>query len=91
MKHAIPGDEGEVSAFATTSAGSDVGARRPAYSDGGPLLIPAGAPTTLCEALVRAAKREGLPITCDVAVHHLHLIDVDIGFFDSLCRVTPKT
>ncbi len=40
-------------------------------------------------ALVRAAKREGLPITCDVAVHHLHLIDVDIGFFDSLCRVTP--
>ena len=40
-------------------------------------------------ALVRAAKREGLPISCDVAVHHLHLIDVDIGYFDSLCRVTP--
>lgn len=40
-------------------------------------------------ALVRAAKREGLPISCDVAVHHIHLIDVDIGFFDSLCRVTP--
>jgi dihydroorotase len=39
--------------------------------------------------LVRAAKREGLPITCDVAVHHLHLIDVDIGFFDSLYRVSP--
>ena len=56
MKHALTGDEGEVSAFAAASAGSDVGARRPAYSDGGPLLIPAGAPTTLCEALVRAAK-----------------------------------
>ena len=39
--------------------------------------------------LVRAAKREGLPISCDVAVHHLHLIDVDIGYFDSLYRVTP--
>lgn len=39
--------------------------------------------------LVRQAKREGLPITCDVAVHHLHLIDVDIGFFDSNLRVDP--
>lgn len=39
--------------------------------------------------LVRAAKREGLPVSCDVAVHHLHLTDVDIGFFDSLCRVIP--
>ena len=24
-------------------------------------------------AMVRAAKREGLPVTCDVSVHHLHL------------------
>ncbi|HWS76044.1 MAG TPA: dihydroorotase [Quisquiliibacterium sp.] len=39
--------------------------------------------------LVRAAKAEGLPITCDVAVHHLHLVDVDIGFFDSHYRVSP--
>jgi dihydroorotase len=39
--------------------------------------------------LVRRAKREGLPVTCDVAVHHLHLIDVDIGFFDSQHRVNP--
>lgn len=39
--------------------------------------------------LVRAARREGLPVTCDVAVHHLHLIDVDIGFFDTSCRVVP--
>lgn len=39
--------------------------------------------------LVRAAKKEGLPITCDVAVHHIHLIDTDIGYFDSLCRVNP--
>jgi dihydroorotase len=40
-------------------------------------------------ALVRAAKREGLPITCDVAVHHLHLSDVDIGWFDANARLVP--
>ena len=39
--------------------------------------------------LVRAAKREGLPVTADVAVHHLHLTDVDIGYFDTSCRVEP--
>ena len=36
-------------------------------------------------ALVRAAKGEGLPVTCDVAIHHLHLSDVDIGYFDAQC------
>ena len=40
-------------------------------------------------ALVRQAKAEGLPVTCDVAVHHLHLTDVDIGFYDSHYRVAP--
>ncbi|HSD42994.1 MAG TPA: dihydroorotase [Burkholderiales bacterium] len=40
-------------------------------------------------AMVRAAKREGLPITCDVAVHHLHLSDMDIGYFDSHAHVVP--
>src|SRR5690606_8314386 len=39
--------------------------------------------------LVRRARAEGLPVSCDVAVHHLHLIDVDIGFFDANCRVDP--
>jgi dihydroorotase len=39
--------------------------------------------------LVRQAKAEGLLITADVAVHHLHLIDIDIGFFDSNYRVLP--
>jgi dihydroorotase len=39
--------------------------------------------------LVRAAKKEGLPVTCDVGVHHVHMIDADIGFFDSNARVTP--
>jgi dihydroorotase len=40
-------------------------------------------------ALVRQAKAEGLPLTADVAVHHLHMIDVDIGYFDARCRVDP--
>jgi dihydroorotase len=40
-------------------------------------------------AMVRAAKRAGLPVTCDVAVHHLHLSDVDIGYFDSRAHVVP--
>jgi dihydroorotase len=40
-------------------------------------------------ALVRAAKREGLPVSCDVGVHHLHLCDVDLGYFDAQCRLDP--
>ena len=40
-------------------------------------------------ALVRAAKAEGLPVTCDVGVHHVHLTDMDIGFFDAQCRIDP--
>ena len=40
-------------------------------------------------AMVRAAKKDGLPVTCDVAAHHLHLCDVDIGWFDAQCRLIP--
>ena len=39
--------------------------------------------------LVRGAKAEGLPITCDVGIHHLHLSDQDLGYFDSHCRLVP--
>jgi dihydroorotase len=39
--------------------------------------------------LVRQAKKEGLPISCDVSINSLHLTDVDIGFFDSRMRVNP--
>jgi dihydroorotase len=39
--------------------------------------------------LVRAAKKEGLPVSCDVGVHHLHMTDADIGFFDPNARLTP--
>ena len=39
--------------------------------------------------LVRAAKAAGLPLTCDVSINSLHLIDVDMGYFDSRARVNP--
>ena len=39
--------------------------------------------------LVRRAKAEGLPVSCDVSVHNLHLIDVDIGYFNAAMRLTP--
>jgi dihydroorotase len=60
------------------------------------LVREAGVPVHLCRLssakgveMVRAAKAEGLPITCDVAVHHLHLCDVDIGWFDPQANVMP--
>jgi len=39
--------------------------------------------------MIRRARDEGLPVTCDVGVHHLHLSEVDIGYFDSQCRLDP--
>ncbi|RJX33262.1 MAG: dihydroorotase [Oxalobacter sp.] len=39
--------------------------------------------------LMRQAKKENLPITCDVGAHHIHMIDEDIGFFDSNARILP--
>ena len=39
--------------------------------------------------LVRAAKAEGLPVTCDVSINQLHLIDQDIGYFNAAMRLTP--
>jgi dihydroorotase len=39
--------------------------------------------------LVRQAKAEGLPVTCDVSVNHLHLTDMDIGYFNADMRLTP--
>lgn len=39
--------------------------------------------------MIRAAKREGLPITADVSIHHLHLTDIDIGHFNPNFRLSP--
>jgi dihydroorotase len=40
-------------------------------------------------AMIQAAKKRGLPITCDVAIHQLHLTEYDVMDFDSLFHVTP--
>ena len=40
-------------------------------------------------ALVREAQAAGLAVSCDVSVHHLHLSENDIGYFDSHARFTP--
>ena len=40
-------------------------------------------------ALMRAAKAEGLPVSCDVSANHVHLIDNDIGYFDAQFRLDP--
>ena len=60
------------------------------------LIRDTGARVHLCRlstadgvAMVRAAKRDGLPVTCDVAIHHLHLCDVDIGWFDAQAHLVP--
>lgn len=39
--------------------------------------------------MVRRARHDGLPVTCDVSINHLHLCDEDIGWFDANCRLVP--
>ena len=60
------------------------------------LMRATGARVHLCRlssaagvALVRQAKDEGLPLTCDVSINSLHLTDTDIGYFDSRMRLNP--
>ncbi len=52
-------------------------------------FIFAACPQAKVLSLCGSAKREGLPVTADVAVHHVHLIDVDIGYFDPNFRLDP--
>jgi len=40
-------------------------------------------------AMLRAAKKEGLPVSCDASAHHAHLSEIDLGYFDSHCNVVP--
>ncbi|MHB1358586.1 MAG: dihydroorotase [Rhodocyclaceae bacterium] len=39
--------------------------------------------------LIRAARADGLPVTCDITTQHLHLCDRDIGFFNAHARLNP--
>lgn len=39
--------------------------------------------------MVRRAKHDGLPITCDVGIHHVHLSEMDTADFNSNCHLIP--
>ena len=39
--------------------------------------------------MVRQAKQDGLPITCDVNVHHVHLSEMDVAAFNPHCNLIP--
>jgi dihydroorotase len=40
-------------------------------------------------ALIREAKKEGLAVSCDVSMNHIHLSEMDIGYFDANCHLVP--
>jgi len=40
-------------------------------------------------AMIRAARADGLAVTCDITINHLHLCDDDIGFFNPHTRLDP--
>jgi dihydroorotase len=39
--------------------------------------------------MVRVAKADGLKISCDVSINHLHLTEMDIGYFDPNYHLIP--
>ena len=39
--------------------------------------------------MIRAAKKEGLPVSCDVGINHVHLSEMDLGYYDAHCRLEP--
>jgi len=39
--------------------------------------------------MIRAARAAGIKVSCDVAAHHLHLCENDIGFFNPHARLDP--
>jgi len=39
--------------------------------------------------MIAEAKKRGLPVTCDVAIHQLHLTEMDVLGFNSLFHVSP--
>jgi dihydroorotase len=39
--------------------------------------------------MIRRAKFDGVRLTCDIGVHHAHLSEMDIGYFDANCHVMP--
>lgn len=40
-------------------------------------------------ALIEQARAEGMDVTCDVSINHVHLCDMDIGYFNPNCHLIP--
>jgi dihydroorotase len=40
-------------------------------------------------ALIEQARAQGMDITCDISINHLHLCDQDIGYFNTNCHLIP--
>jgi dihydroorotase len=40
-------------------------------------------------AMLREARAQGLKVSCDVSIHHLHLSELDIGYYDPNCHLVP--
>ena len=40
-------------------------------------------------AMIEQAQAKGAQVTCDVGIHHLHLTEMDIGYFDAQARFDP--
>lgn len=40
-------------------------------------------------ALIDQARAEGMDVTCDVSINHVHLCDMDIGYFNPNCHLVP--
>ncbi len=45
--------------------------------------------TARAAQMIARARHDGLPVTADVSVHHLHLCENDVLDFDSQCHVRP--
>ena len=40
-------------------------------------------------ALIDQARAEGMDVSCDVSINHVHLCDMDIGYFNPNCHLVP--
>ncbi len=40
-------------------------------------------------ALIEQARAEGVTVSCDVSINHVHLCDMDIGHFNPHCHLVP--
>ena len=40
-------------------------------------------------ALIEQARADGMEVSCDVSINHVHLSDMDIGYFNPNCHLIP--